>query len=291
MASQQFRKMNPKKFHKNQLIFYAYLIPLCFFMALPIVFIFFHAFKPIDELFAFPPRFFVINPSLDNFRNLFKRTSVTGIPMSRYLFNSLIVTVLMVVSTVIISSMAGFAFSKLKFKFKHILFEINTLALMFVGIAVIVPRYLVIQELGLIDNFFVHVLPLLAIPVGLFLLKQFVDQIPNELIEAARVDGATDLYIYWHIILPLIKPAIATVAILAFQTIWINVETSNLYINSDGKRTLAFYMMTLTTQTGNTVAGQGLAAAATLIMFVPNLILFIILQRNVMDTMAHSGIK
>ncbi len=292
MGAYHGNRINPKKFHKSQIKFLMYLLPLSIFMALPLIFIVFHAFKPLDELFAFPPRFFVKNPTLINFKNLFSNTSTTGIPMSRYLFNSIFVTALVMIFSIIISSMAGFALSKMKFKFKALIFEINTIALMFVGIAVGVPRFLVIKEIGLIDNFFVHVLPLLTIPVGLFLIKQFIDQIPNSLIEAAKIDGASDFSIYWRIILPLIKPALATVAILSFQSVWNNIETSSLFINMDSKRTLAFYMQTLVTlNNNNTVAGQGMAAASSLIMFVPNLIIFIIMQRKVMDTMAHSGIK
>ena len=133
---------------------------------------------------------------------------------------------------------------------------------------------------------------MIPLPVALFLVKQFVDQVPDSLIEAAYMDGAKEWQIYWKVILPLIKPAIATAAILVFQQVWTNLEAANYYINDDGLKSLAFYMNTLTrTTTTNTVAGQGLSAAASLIMFLPNLILFCILQRNVMNTMAHSGIK
>ncbi|MBE0700448.1 MAG: carbohydrate ABC transporter permease, partial [Acholeplasmataceae bacterium] len=156
--------------------------------------------------------------------------------------------------------------------------------------SVIIPRYLVIENLGLIDSFWVHILPGLAIPVGLFLIKQFIDQIPNELLEAAKIDGATSFQIYIKIILPLIKPAIATIAIVSFQAVWNNTETSVTYINRESLKTFAFYMSTLTSTT-NTVAGQGMAAAASLIMFLPNLIIFMFLQSKVMNTMAHSGIK
>jgi ABC-type glycerol-3-phosphate transport system permease component len=173
-----------------------------------------------------------------------------------------------------------------------VLFTINTLALMFVPIAVSIPRFLVIEKLDLIDNFLVHILPGLAMPVGLFLLKQFMDQIPDAMIEAAQMDGATDVQIYWKIILPLIKPAIATIAILAFQASWNNADTSAMYLNQESLKTFAYYLSTLTTTTtGNTVAGQGLAAASSLIMFLPNLIIFIVLQSQVMNTMSHSGIK
>lgn len=290
MANYFGTKMNPKHFHISQWRFLIILIPVAIFMGLPIVYIFNHAFKPLVELFEWPPRFFVQNPTFDNFIDLFAVTSSTGIPMSRYLFNSMIITALTVFASIVIGSLAGFALSKLEFRFKNTLMWVNNIAIMFVGASVSIPRYLVIESLGLIDSFWVHIIPGLAIPVGLFLIKQFIDQIPKDLIEASKVDGANNLQIYWHIILPLIKPALATIAIVAFQGVWNNTEVSNLFINDESLKTFAFYMATLTT-TGNTVAGQGMAAAASLIMFIPNLLIFVILQRNVMNTMVHSGIK
>ncbi len=290
MANYFGTRMNPKHFHISQWRFLIILIPVAIFMGLPIVYIFNHAFKPLVELFEWPPRFFVQNPTADNFIDLFAVTSSTGIPMSRYLFNSLIITTLTVFASIVIGSLAGFALSKLEFRFKASILWINNIAIMFVGAAVSIPRYLVIEQLGLIDSFWVHIIPGLAIPVGLFLIKQFIDQIPRDLIEASRVDGANNLQIYWYVILPLIKPAIATIAIVAFQGVWNNTEVSNLFINDESLKTFAFYMTTLTT-TGNAVAGQGMAAAASLIMFIPNLVIFVILQKNVMNTMIHSGIK
>ncbi|TYS66940.1 carbohydrate ABC transporter permease [Sutcliffiella horikoshii] len=285
-------KINPDRFHKSQLKFYAFLIPLAIFMAMPIVFVFSHAFKPIDELFAYPPRFFVQKPTMQNFIDLMNNTSTSGVPMSRYLFNSISITLIVVFVTVLISTMAGYALSKKRFKLKKTIFEINTLALMFVSAAVVIPRYLLIEKVGLLDTFLVHIFPLIAMPIGLFLVKQFIDQIPNELIEAAQMDGATDYQIFRKIIIPLVKPAIATIAILSFQLVWNNTETSTLFVDNENLKTFAFYMSTLTSATsGNTVAGQGMAAAASLIMFIPNLIIFIILQSQVMNTMAHSGIK
>jgi ABC-type glycerol-3-phosphate transport system permease component len=290
MANYFGTRMNPKHFHFSQWRFLIILIPVAIFMGLPIIYIFNHAFKPLVELFEWPPRFFVQNPTFDNFIDLFAVTSSTGIPMSRYLFNSLLITSLTVFASIVIGSLAGFALSKLEFRFKATLLWVNNIAIMFVGASVSIPRYLVIERLGLIDSFWVHIIPGLAIPVGLFLIKQFIDQIPRDLIEASRVDGANNLQIYWYVILPLIKPAIATIAIVAFQGVWNNTEVSNLFINDESLKTFAFYMTTLTT-TGNTVAGQGMAAAASLIMFIPNLVIFVILQKNVMNTMIHSGIK
>ncbi|GAB2574905.1 carbohydrate ABC transporter permease [Gracilibacillus alcaliphilus] len=292
MASFHGSKINPDRFHKSQLKFYAILIPISILMLLPIVYIFSHALKPIDELFAYPPRFFVQKPTVQNFQDLVQNSNDTGVPMSRYLFNSIVVTSIVVLFTIIISTMAGFALSKKQFKLKKTLFEINTLALMFVPAAVTIPRYLLMDEIGLLNTFVAHIFPLLAMPVGLFLVKQFIDQIPDELIEAAKIDGANDFQIFRKIIVPLVKPAIATIAILSFQAVWNNAETSTLFVDDENLKTFAFYMSTLAVDTGgNTVAGQGMAAAAALIMFVPNLVIFIFMQSKVMNTMAHSGIK
>ncbi len=282
-------KVNPKKFHKNQIPFYLYLVPIAVFMGMPIIYIINHAFKPMDELFAFPPRFFVSHPSLINFQNLFQQAAGSSIPISRYVFNSIIVTVAVVFLSVMISTMAGFALSKMKFKLNGFIFEANNIALMFVATAVTIPRYLTINAIGILDTYWAHILPLIAMPVCLFLIKQFIDGVPNALLEAAQLEGANAFTIYRKIVLPMVKPAIATGAILTFQSVWNNVETSNLFTSTESIRTLSFYMNTLSGV--GTVQGQGMAAAASLIMFVPNLVLFIILQSNVMDTMAHSGLK
>lgn len=284
--------INPRGFHVSQLKFYIILLPLSIIMLLPMVFIFSHAFKPPDELYAYPPKFFVTNPTFKNFTDLFSKMSASGIPVSRYLFNSIVITVTTIAASIVVSSTAAYSLSKKRFKLKKTLFAINTVALMFVPIAVSIPRFLIIEKLNLLDTFWVHILPALALPVGLFLIKQFIDGIPDEVIEAAQIDGATDLWIYWQIILPMIKPAIATIAILTFQATWNNTEASTLYINTESLKTFAYYLSTLTSATGaNVVAGQGIAAAASLILFLPNLIIFILLQSQVMSTMSHSGLK
>ncbi|MBE5961738.1 MAG: carbohydrate ABC transporter permease [Lachnospiraceae bacterium] len=290
MARYHGSNINPKKFERSQIKIILAVLPLALFTGLPIVFIVCHAFKPMDELFAYPPKFFVSKPTLDNFIKLFRASQASGIPMSRYVFNSLIVAGVVVIASIFMSTMAGYALSKLKFKLKNTLLEINNMALMFVSVAVMIPRYLVIDFLGIKNTYFAHIFPLLALPVGLFLVKQFIDQIPNALSEAAYLDGASEFTIYRKIIMPLIKPAIATTVILSFQAVWMNVESSNLYVTDDSMKTLAFYMNTLASQ-NNTVAGQGIAAAASLIMFIPNLLVFIILRKSFMNTMTHSGIK
>ena len=284
-------KFNPKKFHRSQIKFHIILTILSIFMALPIIFIFNNAFKPFTELFAYPPRFFVKKPTLENFKLLINFSTESGIPASRYLFNSVIVTVIVIILTLFISSSAAFSLSKLEFKGKKKFNKINTLALMFVPVAVAIPRFLIIVNLGIFNTYFAHIIPLLAMPIGIFLLKQFIDQLPDDLIEAAKIDGASKWKIYYSIVLPLIKPSLVTVAILTFQTVWGNVEGSNIYVDREALRTLPFYMNTLVSSSGNIVAGAGMSAVAALIMFVPNLVLFIFLQNKVMDSMAHTGIK
>ena len=284
-------QVNPQKFDKSQLKFYIILLPMAFFMLLPVVFIFSQALKPLDELFMFPPRFLVRKQTLKNFTDLFRAASSTGVPMTRYLFNSVVITSIAIVTTLVITTSTGYALSKKKFTSKKLLFSINQMALMFVPIAVAIPRYLVIDGIGLNDNFAVHIIPYLAMPVGLFLVKQFIDQVPDELIEAAKIDGANDFQILFKVIIPLVTPALATVAILTFQLVWNNTESSNIYIITETKKTFSFYLTTLTSNQVVSIAGAGMAAAAGLIMFIPNLVIFIFMQSKVMDTMSHSGIK
>lgn len=284
------KRINPKGFHPSQIKFYVILLPIAIFMVLPIIYIFTTAFKPEEELFKFPPSFFVVNPTLDNFKSLFKLMSGSSVPASRYLFNSILVTILTVLLSIFLSVSAGYVLSKKHFKGQKLIFEINTLALMFVPIAVTIPRFIIVVKLGLIDNFLANILPICAMPIGLFLVKQFIDQIPDALIEAAKIDGAGEFTILFRVVCPMVKPALATIAILAFQSAWGNVEASTYYLNNESLKTFAYYLTTFTSSSSS-AATQGVSAASALIMFVPNLVIFIIMQSNVMDTMAHSGIK
>lgn len=290
MSSFQGTKINPTRFDKSQIKFYVILIVMSSVMVLPLIYIFSQAFKPIDELFAYPPKFFVKNPSLSNFSNLIAMMSTSEVPIARYFFNSIISTVLTIIFSLIISAMAGYALAKKRFRAKDKVFDLNTLALMFVPTAVMIPKYLIISGMQLNTSFWVHIIPALALPVGLFLVKQFMEQIPDALLEAAKLDGASEMKVFFNIVLPLSKAPLATVAILTFQSAWNATEASSLYLADESLKNFAFYMTTLTT-TGNDVVGQGMSAAATLIMFIPNLVIFIVMQKQVMDTMAHSGIK
>ncbi len=285
-------RMNPKKFAASQIKYYIILTIIALVMLLPLIYIVNHAFKPLDELFAFPPKFLVQKPTFENFIRLFKAGSTTIIPMSVYLLNSIIVTLITVVLNLLITVCAAYALSKKKYKFTGKLVSINQTALMFCSTVVAFPTYLVISKIGLANTFFANIIPLIAMPVGLFLVKQFMDQVPNDLIEAASVEGANDLKIIMKIIIPMVKPSLATVGILTFQAVWNNTSTSTLYITNEKLKTFAYYLNTLTmSTTGNTIVGVGMQAASTVIIFLPNLIIFLILQSQVMSTMAYSGIK
>lgn len=264
---------------------------LAAFMAMPIVYIFNHAFKPYHELFVYPPTFWVRAPTLNNFFDLIHAAATSLVPFSRYLFNSVLVAVVMVAATVLISSMSAYPLSKHHFKGKNILFAAIVLSLMFAPEAVGIPRYLVISKLGLMNHFLGHIIPGLAMPVGVFLMKQFMDQVPNDLMEAGKIDGANEFTIFLRIVMPICMPAVATISILTFQGTWGNAESSALYMQDETLKTLPFYIETLTNGLANTVAGQGRAAMASMLMFLVNFLIFLSLQRKVIDTMAHSGIK
>ena len=284
------KRHNRLRIQRSQLPAYIALTPMVLLSLLPILYIVFTAFKPIGELFAYPPKFITLRPTFDNFRKLFEASENTVFPLSMYLFNSVVSTVLVVFLGMAIALCAAYVLSKKRFRGREFIFKMNTLSMMFVATAVSIPRYLVVKEVGLLDSFFANVVPMLALPVGVFLLKQFVDQLPDALVEAAKIDGANDYQIIWKIVLPIVKPAMSTVAILLFQHSWNSMEASNLFINTESLKTFAFYMNSLS-NSGNGVAGVGMSAAAALLMFLPNVILFVIMQSKVMSTMAHSGLK
>lgn len=284
-------KMAVKRFDRTQQLIVFFLTLLSAFMLLPLVYLFNHAFKPLHELFLFPPTFIVRNPTVQNFIELLSFTKTTFVPVTRYLLNSLIVTFFATVAMVVTGALCAYALSKHKFPGSGFIFGSILLSLLFASETIAIPRYVVVQSLGIMNTYFGHVLPMIAMPVGVFLIKQFIDQVPNEIIEAAKIDGTSEFGIFLQIITPMVTPAIATITILAFQSAWGNTETSVLFMQNDAMKTLPFYMATLTSDLTNSVARQGAAAAGALIMFLPSLIIFLMSQRKVIATMAHSGIK
>ncbi len=259
---------------------------------LPIVYVICNAFKPLEELFVYPPQFFVKNPTMQNFWDFIYATDVSTVPFTRYLFNSVVVTITTTALIIVVSLCCAYAFSKLKFPGQNGLFKMITVALMFSPEAVVITRYLIVSGMGIIDTFWAHILPHLALPMGVFLIKQFMDQVPNSLCEAAKIDGANELRILLSIITPAVLPAVGAVLIIAFQNVWGDMTTSTLYTTSESMKTLPYFVNSLTSGlTATSVARKGATAAAGLLMLLPNFIIFAVLQKSMIATMVTSGIK
>ncbi len=257
------------------------------FTALPLVYLVSTAFKPLSELYVFPPQFFVRNPTLKNFSDLMLALSSSAVPYTRYMFNSLWITAITVVLTVIITSLAAYGLVKHSPPGSKTWFNIIVAALMVSPQVTQIPKYLVINELGLVNSYAAIIIPALASAYYFFLVKQFVEQLPNELIEAARIDGGGEMYIFWRIIMPMLKPAWVTMLIFCFVATWNDYFSPLVYLNDQAMKTLPLALQTI----GTGIGRAGAVSAATLLMTMPTIILFTISQRNVMQTMIHSGIK
>jgi ABC-type glycerol-3-phosphate transport system permease component len=246
--------------------------------------------KPTSELFLFPPRFFVVNPTLKNFSDLLLATGTSIVPFSRYIFNSIIVSAFIVVGSILIAALAAYPLSKHEMPFKKTIFNMILLALMFAPGVTQIPQFIVIKELGLINTYAALIIPSLAAPVSVFLMKQFLDQIPNALLEATRIDGGNEWTTFWKVVMPMLKPAWATLALFSFIAAWNDPSAANIYTTTEDMKTLPLALQTLSGGAG-VVARVGTVAAASFLMIVPTIVVFVITQRMVLETMAHSGIK
>lgn len=265
---------------------YSVLILVGAFMLMPLVYVVSSAFKPLDELFVFPPKFFVENPTWDNFSDLLTIMSESWVPFSRYLFNTVFITVVGTAGCIIITSMAAFILAKYKFPGSRMIFKVVVVSLMFSGYVTQIPNYLIMAKLGWVDTLLAVIVPAMAMPMGLFLIKQYVEGIPDVLIEAATIDGASLWRIYWKIIMPMCKPAWVTVIIFSVQSLW-NSKAAN-YIYSEELKTLPYALQQIIK---GGVSRTGVASAVTVIMMIVPICTFIFSQRQVMETMASSGIK
>ncbi len=256
-------------------------------LALPLVYAVVSAFKPMEEIFIFPPRFFVQNPTFENFRDLGSYVSELWVPFPRYLFNSLIITAVSTIGNILICSACAYPLALHRFPGRKALFDIVVVALMFVGQVTFLPRYLVMAKLGMIDTWFALILPDLATSLGVFLMKQFMEQLPMSIIEAARIDGYNEFKIYWHIVMPNVKPAWLTLVIFSFQTVWNDTSVSSM-VFTESLRTLP---SALGQVSGGGIARVGAASAASLLLMLPPILLFVIAQNRVVETMAFAAIK
>jgi ABC-type glycerol-3-phosphate transport system permease component len=259
------------------------------FMALPLVYTINRAFMPIDEIFAFPPRFVVHHPTFKNFRDLVNIFSDSWVPFSRYVFNTFFIAIVGTAGHVIIASAAAYPLAKLKFPFRNVLFSIVVMSLMFTAYITQVPNYMTISWLGMINTYWAVLIPAFGSTLGLYLMKQFMEQIPDSLIEAAKIDGASEYRIFWQIVMPIVKPAWLTLIIFSLQNLWSNGSvTSHKYIYSEQLRTVDAVFGQIA---NGGIARTGPVAAVTLLMMTVPIIVFIVTQSNVIQTMSTSGLK
>lgn len=262
------------------------LIAFGLFSAYPLVFTIANAFKPLDEIFLFPPRLFPRNFTFDNFVDLFNLIGNTRIPISRYFFNTLVITIVGVSGHVLLAALAAYPLAKHKFPGKALINQLIVYSLMFSSLVTAVPNYLVISWLGLIDTHLAIIIPSWGFTLGLFLMRQFMVTIPTELLEAAKMDGAGEYKVFFKVVMPLVKPAWLTVIILLFQQLW--STDGGAYIFTENLKPLSFALQQIV---AGGIARTGASAAVALLMLVVPISVFIISQSRIIDTMAHSGIK
>lgn len=262
------------------------LTALGIFMLFPIYLAVMMSVKPVEELFIFPPKLYALRPTLDNYRDLFDAMHQNRVPFSRYVFNSVMVTVSVTVLQCVFASMAAFVLAKCRFPGSKLINSIIVISLLYQSNVIYIMQYVVMSKMGLIDDPLALILPSVASPLALFLMRQSMSQIPDSIIEAAKVDGAGLFRICWQIVIPNQKPALMTLIIFAFQASW-NIQSGSLVFQEQYK--------TLTTAAAQVatsgMARAGVASAVSVFILVPPVIVFILAQRHVIETMAHSGIK
>lgn len=269
-------------------VYFIFLFFMGAFSVLPMVYCLCTAFKPLDELLVFPPRFFVHRPTFANFTELPGLLEKLRVPLSRYLFNSVFVAAVSTVCHIAVASMAAYVLSKYRLRGGGIIFLVIQFSLLYNGTTLAVPQYLIFGKLGIIDTLLVYILPAIPSSMGVFLMKQYMDSgIPDTLLEAARIDGAGVFCMYWRLVMPLTRPAWMTLLLFAFQGIWSTTPASGT-IFSEELKTLPYVMSSITD--GGT-ARAGSAMAATVILMLPPIIVYFITQGNVSETMSKSGIK
>ena len=280
-----------KRRHPNRSIggdigIYFMLAAVACLMAFPLVFAIGSALKPLDELFRFPPTIFPKHPTLDNFSDLIVTMGQSWVPFSRYIVNTVFITAVGTFGHLIIASMAAFVLAKYDFPGGRFFFNVVTTALMFSGYVTGLPNFVTMTKLGMVDTYWALLLPAFAAPIGLFMMKQFMEGLPTALIEAAHIDGAGEFRIFWSIVMPNVKPAWLTVIIFSVQSLWNNPAGNIIY--SEAKKPLVFALQQI--QAGG-IARTGQMAAVTVVVMAVPILIFILSQSQILETMASSGIK
>ena len=280
------KRRKPNRSIWGDILLYLFLLFVAFVMAFPIIYAVSSALKPLDELFKFPPRVFPQNPTLDNFSDLFVTMGKSWVTFSRYLFNTVFITLVGTVGHLIVASMGAFVLAKYDFPGNKTFFKIVTVAMMFTGYVTQIPNYLILNKLGWIDTYWAIIIPAFASPMGLFLMKQFMEGLPTSLIEAAKIDGAGEWKVFANIVMPNVKPAWMTLIIFSVQALWNNKASTHIY--SEERKTLVYALQQI--QSGGIArTGQG-AAVLVVVMIVP-IIIFILSESQILETMASSGLK
>jgi len=267
--------------------YFTILILFGLFTVFPLFYCIITSLKPLDELLIFPPRFWVARPTFDNYKVLPALLSNLEIPLSRYVFNSLFIAIATTIVSIIAGSMAAFTFSKSKIKGAKFSFTLITTMMLYNHATLGVPQYLIFSTMGIIDTYWVYILPAIPSTVNCFLMKQFMDASVNDsLLEAARIDGAGVGGMYWKIVMPIMKPAIMTVLLFSFQAMWSVVPGGTIF--SEELKTLPYVMSSVA---AGGIARSGSSMAITVILMLPPILVFVVTQSNVLETMGSSGIK
>ena len=265
---------------------YVFLLLCSVVMVFPLFYAITSSLKPLDELLKMPPDIIARNPTLDNYSDLFITLSQSWVPFTRYVYNTIFVTLFGTLGHVIIASMAAYVLAKYRFPGGNLFFRIVVVALMFSGYVTGIPNYLIMCRLHMVDTYWALILPAIGGSMGLFLMKQFMESFPMSIIEAAKIDGAHEWTIFWKLVMPNVRPAWLTISIFSIQGLWNNPQTT--YIYTEAKKMLS-YALTQIQAGGIARTGQG-NAVIVFTMSVP-IIFFIFSQSQIMETMATSGLK
>lgn len=281
-------KRNLNRSIAGNIFLFIILLGMGLFTALPFIYCVSNAFKPLDQLFIFPPPLFVTHPTFDNFIQLGQICTNFYVPFSRYAFNSIIICVLAIGGHVVIGSMAAYVLSKHQFPGKKVITQTVVITLLFGTQVTYLPLYIVMTKMGIINTYFSMILPQLPFPLGLYLMMNFMGQINDSMMEAARIDGASEMKIFWRIVMPNCKPAIMTVIILLFVQVW--KDPGSIYIFDEQLKVLPSILMSVAANIAQ-IANAGASYAAVLAVSIPPAIIFLLSEGLVVETMSTSGLK
>ena len=256
-------------------------------MFVPMYYVVIQSLKPLDELFMFPPRFYVISPTLDNFFDLFTLMSDSWVPFSRYIFNTVFITICGTLGNLVFASMAAYSLAKLRFPGRNAIFQLIVTSLMFHSTVNQVTHFIILSAFGWVDTYLSIIVPSMASTMGLYLMKQFMESsVPDTVLESARLDGASEFRTFLIIAMPMVKPAWLTLMIECFKSLW--NSGSSIYIHSEELKTFNYAINQIVS---GDVARSGAASAAIVITMIVPIAIFVINQSKIIETMGSSGMK